>query len=217
MTIRHHPDEALLGAYAGGVLDLGRHVAVATHLFGCAPCAAMIAAVELVGGDALAAQAPAAMSAGALRRVIGRLDEEVPPASEAEPARSPALKDVPGLPAFVRRYPCGPWQSVALGVKRRRIALPTVGETRVFLLKSAPRSRLIEHRHTGHELTCVLAGGFSHEGGHYGPGDFDLGDPSVNHTVSVDAGVPCVSLVAMGGRLKFSGLFGALIDPFINL
>jgi len=30
--------------------------------------------------------------------------------------------------------------------------------------------------HTGFEMTCVLAGGFSHRGGEFRPGDFDFGD-----------------------------------------
>ena len=44
---------------------------------------------------------------------------------------------------------------------------------------------MLEHTHTGTEMTCVLTGSFSHEAGHYGPGDFDLGDESVNHNVGV--------------------------------
>jgi putative transcriptional regulator len=35
-------------------------------------------------------------------------------------------------------------------------------------------------------MTCVLSGSFSHEGGHYGPGDFDLGDETMDHQVLVD-------------------------------
>ena len=54
----------------------------------------------------------------------------------------------------------------------------------------------LEHTHTGKELTCVLKGTFSHQGGRYGPGDFDFGDEAVDHRPIVGAEEPCLCLVA---------------------
>ena len=58
----------------------------------------------------------------------------------------------------------------------RPIELPEPSATRVFLLRSKPGTKMVDHTHTGFEMTCVLSGSFAHEGGHFGPGDFDLGD-----------------------------------------
>lgn len=48
MTVHHHPPDELLGAFAAGTLDLGQHVAIATHLVGCAKCRGAVQAMEHV-------------------------------------------------------------------------------------------------------------------------------------------------------------------------
>ena len=76
---------------------------------------------------------------------------------------------------------------------------------------------MLEHTHTGVELTCVLTGSFSHEGGHFGPGDFDFGDDSLDHQPLVGGEADCVCLVAMTGDLKLKGWLGRAIQPFLRL
>ena len=76
---------------------------------------------------------------------------------------------------------------------------------------------MLEHTHTGTELTCVLKGSFSHQGGRYGPGDFDYGDDNMDHRPVVGDEGPCLCLVAMTGDLRMNGFFGRLISPFIRL
>ena len=75
---------------------------------------------------------------------------------------------------------------------------------------------MLEHTHTGIELTCVLRGSFSHEGGRFGPGDFDFGDETLDHQPIVGSGEPCLCLVAMTGDLRMNGFFGRLIGPFVR-
>ena len=214
MTINHHPDEAMLAAYAAGTLDLGQHVAIATHLASCANCRALARSLERVGGALLDDSPPAALADGALERAMVRLDE---PGPASEPAVVVAPDAPPQLPRFVKRYTFGPWRWVAPRVSLRPIELPEPSPTRVFLLRSAPGTRLLQHEHTALEMTCVLSGAFAHEGGRFGPGDFDLGDPSIAHEPRVEAGVDCVCLVAMQGDLKLSGLLGRLLQPFVRL
>src|SRR5271166_1421564 len=169
MTIEHHPEEATLAAYAAGVLDLGQRVALATHLRACPRCREWTRAMEQVGGAFIADCPPAEMNVDALARTLARLDEQpLAPVLARETADAP-----PELPDFVRRYAFGPWRFVAPRVRMRPIHLPEPGPTRVFLLKSAPNTRMLDHDHTGLEMTCVLRGAFRHEGGRYGPGDFD--------------------------------------------
>lgn len=214
MTIEHHPDEAMLAAYAAGTVDLGQRVALATHLHACPRCREWVRDMERAGGVFLAEERPSAMAADALARTLARLDE--PPPEAAPPA--PETADAPaGLPGFVRRYQFGPWRFVAPRVHMRPIHLPEPGPTRVFLLRSAPNTALIEHEHTALELTCVLTGAFHHGGGRYGPGDFDLGDDSVRHQPYVEEGEECVSLVAMQGGLRWKGFWGRLAQPFVRL
>jgi putative transcriptional regulator len=217
MIIQHHPLDALLTGFAAGTLDLGQHVAVSTHLIACSTCREMMHLMEHVGGALLAELPPTPMSSDALARIEARMQRPVAGEPYAMRAASGALDDIPGLPLFARRYSAMPWRWIAPGVRLRPIRLPADSDTRVFLLKSAPGTKMLQHTHTGSEMTCVLKGSFSHQGGRYGPGDFDLGDDSVDHNVIVGQGEDCVCLVAMHGELRLAGLLGALVQPFVRL
>jgi len=211
MSITHHPAEELLIAYAAGRLDAGQSLAIATHLEGCGSCRATARGLEELAGAALEDIEPVAMEAGAFDRIAARLERN--PRSHA-PAR-PAVE--PGLPASLRGYSMSRWKWVAPGVSMRPILLPETSKTRAFLLKSAKGTNMLEHTHSGIEMTCVLTGNFSHAGGLYAAGDFDLGDDGVDHKPIVGSDEECICLVAMSGELRLEGLLGKLIQPFIRL
>jgi putative transcriptional regulator len=214
MTIAHHPGEDWIAAYVAGALDLGQHVALATHLAACPACRRFARVLEGVGGAMIAEAAPAALAEGAFERTVLRLGE---PASPAPPLR-PEESDAPSnLPGFVRRYEFGRWRRLAPRVAMRPIVLPSPSPTRVFLLKAGAEAKLLEHSHDGVEMTCVLEGAFRRDGERYGPGDFDTGEGLDRHVPRIEPGEDCVSLVALSGRLRWRGFLGRLIGPFIRL
>ncbi len=217
MTIAHHPPDELLTAFAAGVLDLGQHVVVATHLVGCAHCRRMVRTMEQVGGAVLSALPATAMSPGAFAAVEARLDGLAPAAATKLREGATRLVDVPGLPPFVRDYAASSWTWIAPKVHLRPIQLPEASTTRIFLLRSRPGTRMIEHTHTGVEMSCVLSGSFVHAGGHFGPGDFDFGDEAIDHEVMIDSAEDCICLVAMQGELKLNGIIGRLLQPLIRM
>lgn len=216
MSIEHHPTDSMLAAFAAGTLDHGQHVVIATHLLSCSQCRTFMRSIEKVGGEVLTGLSPASMSNDALAKVEARLNEPIRPAA-ADTAPTVPETEVPGLPKFLRRYRFGNWKWIAPSVHLRPIILPYASETRVFLLKSGPGTKMLEHTHTGIEMTCVLSGAFSQDGGHYGPGDFDLGDETIDHLPVVESGQDCVCLVAMQGELRLNGLIGRIIQPFVRL
>ena len=216
MSIEHHPTDSMLAAFAAGTLDHGQHVAIATHLVSCPQCRAFMHSMEQVGGAVLASLPPAAMSNGALAAVEARLNEPVRPAAAGITPTVPET-EVPGLPKFVRRYRFGNWKWIAPSVHLRPIVLPHESDTRVFLLKSGPGTKMLQHTHTGIEMTCVLSGAFRQDGSRYGPGDFDLGDETIDHQPIVDGGQDCICLVAMQGELRLNGLLGRIMQPFVRL
>ena len=216
MSIEHHPTDTLLAAFAAGTLDHGQHVAIATHLVSCPQCRSFMRSMEHVGGSVLTSLPPAVMSNDALAKAEARLNEPVLPAV-ADLSPTVPETEVPGLPKFVRRYRFGNWKWIAPSVHLRPIMLPYASDTRVFLLKSGPGTRMLEHTHTGIEMTCVLCGAFSQDGAHYGPGDFDLGDETVEHQPVVEPGQDCICLVAMRGELRLKGMIGRIMQPFIRL
>lgn len=216
MTIQHHPTDELLLAYAAGTLDQGQHVAIATHLLPCSACRRWVQSLEGLGGSVLSTLPASAMANDALSRIEAMLDEPV--VSDPSGQRRPVLhSDVPGLPAFVRGLPAGKWKWVAPNLHLKRLALSEPCDTRVFLLRSRPGSRFLPHGHTGFEMTSVLTGSFSHDDQHYGPGDFDLGDPDTGHEIVIGPEGDCISLVAMQGELKLQGVLGRIIQPFLSI
>jgi putative transcriptional regulator len=214
MKIAHHPPEELLAAFATGKLDEGEHLVVAVHASQCSKCRRFAIALEALGGSAVETAEPVEMSRGSYEAVIARIE-----LSPSETLAAQFIDDVDhdGLPAILRRYRIGPRRRIAPGVSLRPIELAGKGTSRAFLLKSGPGTRMLEHTHTGIELTCVLKGSFSHVGGRFGPGDFDFGDESLDHQPLVGDGEPCVCLVAMTGDLRMNGFFGRLLGPFVRL
>lgn len=215
MSIKQHPTDETLTAFAAGRLDEGRSVVVAAHTEMCARCRSWIATVETIGGVLLSDLPQAAMADDALSRALARIDRgehsEGPRAGRALPS------DVAMLPKAARSYPMGRWQWMGPGVHWRPIEVPADHGARVFLLKAAPGTRMPHHTHTGTELTLVLSGAFAHQGGHFGPGDLDEADDSVEHQPIVAAGEDCICLVAMEGKLHLLGLVGRVLQPFVRI
>lgn len=215
MTIMHHPRQELLGDFATGKLDQATHLVVAVHAAQCECCRTFVKAIELLAGKAIEDIEPVAMSADAFDAVMARI--EAAPSLPGNSAPAPVGPSDEDLPEIVQRLPVGKRRIVAPGVSLRPILLGGSERSRAFLLQSAPGTRMLEHTHTGTELTCVLKGSFSHEGGRYGPGDFDFGDDSVDHRPIVGGEGPCLCIVAMTGNLRMNGLLGRLINPFLRL
>jgi putative transcriptional regulator len=229
MTILHHPSDETLAAFASGTLDARRAVVVATHVCLCPRCANAMRAFEHIGGAMLEAAAPAGMSAGAWERAAAELDRVAPSAALAVPdvampgaaalMAAPAQKQEPSdeLPPTLRPYALGRWRHVGGGLLTRPVQVHSDSDVRVFLLKGGPGTRLLQHRHTGTEWTCVIHGAYRDEHRRYGPGDFDESDESIEHYQVVEEGRPCVAVVAMQGDIKLQGFIGWLLRPFIRI
>lgn len=202
MTITHHPSAETIAAYASGGLDEGRRLVLATHLRLCPDCRESQATFEAVGGVLLEQQSLAAMAPGALQRTLARLGDDPPTVA----GDMPSLTD----------YALGPWRWRGPGVYWRSVPTRDASETRTFMLRVAPNTQLPHHTHEGFEWTCILQGAFRHQGGVYGPGDFDEADDDVDHTPVVEPGADCICLVAMRGTIQLKG-WQRLLQPFIRI
>ena len=214
MTILHHPSDETMAAYAGGTLDTARRLVVASHLERCETCRSFVRGAERIAGELMESMTPAEMSAGALERILARLEATGDGGAAAEAAD---VQGEPELPACLRPYDLGSWRWVGPGVQMRSILLAPSDKTRLFLLKGAPGTRLPQHTHSGTELTSILVGSYRHEGGNFAAGDFEEADASTDHRPIVGVDQPCLCLVALDGRLKLSGMIGALLNPFVRL
>ena len=215
MKISHHFDDATLVAYSSGTLTKGMALLVESHIGMCEQCMEQIQTSNRIGGDLLQSIRPVAMEPGCLDRFLAMLDgvemDEVMPLDASRKSEVPeSLAAVIGddLDALE-------WKSMGLGVQQYDLKLGGVGATR--LLRIQPGVSVPHHTHTGNELTLILRGSYSDEIGRFQVGDVADLDNQLEHQPIVDTDQECICLIATDAPLKFSGLMGKLVQPFIGL
>jgi putative transcriptional regulator len=205
MTITHHPSDMTLAAFAAGTLDAGRALVVSTHLAACPACRRVARSFERVRGIALEDAAPLSLAPDALDRALREISADT------------TLPAGGGVRDPLSAYPLGDWRRIGAGLRWRSVGVPAERGTRVFMLKAAPGTRIPHHAHAGIEWTCVLQGAFRHQLGHYGAGDFDEADETVDHKPVVEEGVECICLVALQGQIQLKSWAGRLMQPFVRI
>ncbi len=211
----HHPSDALLVGYGAGSLGEGLSLAVALHLARCPDCRKAMAEIEAVGGALLEDLPPEPLERVTLADTLACL----PLRRDDRPARRVAGEStVPGpLRPYVGSLSTLAWQRLAPGVRRVELLPRTPRGGSAQLLRIAPGTALPHHGHGGLELTVVLAGSFTDELGRYLAGDVAEADDEVRHQPIADSHEECLCLIATDGPLRFTGLMGRLMQPFIGL
>lgn len=221
MTIRHHPSDETLMAYAAGTLPAGLRLIVAIHLDGCRHCRNAVGGFEAIGGALLEETAPVPMKSGAFEALMARIDAE-DAASETENATGPVEVIAPTtpdglpLPARLARHKIGRWRRLGPALRWSRVGVAGAPKANVVLLRIPASNSAPRHGHSGREFTQVLVGGFSDGREAYGAGDFGEADEHVDHLPIVDADGECICIASVEGRLRIHGI-GRLLQPFIGL
>ncbi|TAL01873.1 MAG: anti-sigma factor [Rhodospirillaceae bacterium] len=221
MSIRFHPRNEILLAYATGTLEEAASVLIATHLALCPQCRTAVGCMEAVGGALLDALPAAALDDRNLTQMMTRLDE---PASVPAPAkaaddlsstRSPGTSAM--LPQPLRGYVAGdnaahlPWHRL---MNLDYIDLKTRGRGRARLLRVSPGGTIPYHGHSGEEFVLVLAGGYSDGTGAYHRGDVASADPSLRHAPVAEPGEACICMTVNYGVLLPTRILAPLARLF---
>lgn len=213
--IAHHIPDEMLAAYAAGRLPATFEMIVAAHVSVCDQCRAALEAHEMLGGALMEAEAApqAAVAGDLLERTLARLDAPAP-AATTRPA--PARMGIyPGPVAEALRHAPPRWRAAGGGVRQQILAED--GKSSVRLLYIPGGQAVPDHGHHGTELTMVLQGAFHDETGHYGPGDVEVADESLEHTPVADPQMDCICLAATDARLRFRSLLPRLAQPFLRI
>ena len=211
--IAHHPDDALLMAYASGTADEATALIIATHLHYCAICRVKSAQLETIGGSLLEEIAPQAMAAGALEATLAKLDQVKP----YERPRRALSRD--GTPGVLRSYLGGDLRDVRWRQMGPRLAYAPLfcrDGVAVRLLRGVPGADSGSHRHQGLEFTLVLQGGYTDVTGSYAPGDLQVMEAGAHHNPVADPGEDCINLAVTTGRLKFDSLIQKIAAPLFG-
>lgn len=206
MTVQHHPDDALLLAYAAGGLDAAMSLILATHLTFCARCRRLVGGHEKIGGALLEDIAPAPMADDALARVMARLDEPAPPAP-----RQPSNDNTPAPLRAVLGSDLSDVRWRKMGPNLGYVTLYRRGPVAVRLLRGAPGTDVGRHGHDGMEYTLVLRGGYTDASRSYGPGDFQAASPELRHNPVADPGEDCINLSVTTGPLHFDSALQKIV------
>lgn len=204
MSVRHHPADAILAAYAAGSLRPGFDIVCAAHLESCPRCRSHVRLFQDAAGGLLSQQRPVELSAEALPRMMARLERE--PAPQGEVHRDRDRRPIAERLPVKRRRWLGP------GLWVQPIDIPQRPGDRAYFLRVPAGLRGIEHSHTGTEFTVVLKGALKDEGEVYRAGDFVECDDAVHHQPSAgseDGG--CLCLIATEGSLVTKDWFSNLI------
>lgn len=209
--IKHHLDDALLMAYAGGGLNEAFSLVVAAHVEMCDECRARLGAFEAVGGTML----DCVEDAGSVD-----LDATFALIDAGAPAPKPSTKTNGIFPTALQDYIGGDlsdvkWRSVGMGV--RQAIIPTSKDASVRLLHIPAGCAVPDHGHRGTELTLVLQGGFSDEFDRFGVGDLEIATEDDEHTPVAEMGLDCICLAATDAPLKFNGLLQRMAQPFLRI
>lgn len=203
----HHPGEEWLWGYAMGALPEAASLLVASHLTFCPACRAAVRDAETIGGAWLGGQ-EVSLAMATARPSGGGL------------AQAPAPGAPGGLPRPLLRHAGGgvetlPWRRVGPGIERADLAGPAAGPA-AFMLRVAPGAPVPRHSHDGEELTLVLTGAYQDEIGRFAAGDVADLDRATTHRPVAERDAPCVCLVVLEGRLRFSSPLARLVQPFVR-
>jgi putative transcriptional regulator len=216
VKISHHFDDATLMAYSAGTLPQGMALLVACHLHWCPHCRERMHATDAVGGALLEQLPPSHLQADAFEQLLARLDEPEHELCTSVP-EAYANPELPAPLAQLLDKPLDelPWKRIGYGVKQLDLHLDGPGAAR--LLRISPGVSVPHHTHGGNELTLILKGSYNDELGRFCQGDVADLDGEVSHQPLVDTDEECICLIATDAPLKFSGLVGRLVQPFIGL
>lgn len=215
--IRHHPDDALLLAHAARTLPPGHALLLEAHVEGCEVCRRASAQFARVGAELMAQETGEPLAAGALERVLSRLDAPREPAVLPLATRKPPLPAGENWPRALRHCNVSRWRLLGPGMRWSRVTLPYAPEANVLLLRIGAGKCLPRHTHSGVELTHVVYGSFDDGRAVFGRGDFDATDQDVRHQPVVRAGTECLCLASVDGKLVFESRLAGWLGAAVGL
>jgi len=219
MTIAHHFTDETLQDYAAGVLSSSMETLIACHLTVCPVCRERALMAEKIAGE-IFVQQPAVDIQGTATDILKLAKNSDHLQDEEKPA--PVNPDIKGVPRPLARLLPAPieelqWKAFAPGMKQYNLSSQSRKDGAFKLLSLAPGSRMSKHTHTQRELTFIVSGSYQDEIGQYQAGDVADLDASFNHTPQVISDEPCICLIATDAPLKFEGLLGKMVQPFVGI
>ena len=210
--ISHHLTDQDLLDYSTGKLEESFALAAAVHVSACDQCRATLDSFDAIGGTVLENSSHQEMSQGSFDKTMALIS--------ALPSTKVTRKEPSNLPDALAGY-IGKsledikWTPIGMGVKQKILHTGDTGTARMLYIPAG--TAVPDHGHKGREWTLVLQGAFFDETGHFGPGDIEIADPTVEHTPTAAAGDACICLAVTDAPLRFSGILHRLVQPLLRI
>jgi len=189
--VKHHPDTNTLLEFAASSLPAAQSVVVSTHLQFCSECRQRLAQLESLGATMFENAEPVDINPSVFDNVLARLDE-------VEEDRAANDASASTLSWTVKQIRKGNLDQLHWKKVTRSLRIADLGEidgaAEFSLYHIAEGGRIPQHNHSGTEMTLVLQGGFSDEGGSYHAGDFITREAGDIHAPTALSGGDCICL-----------------------
>lgn len=202
-----HPDDEVLELYVNGALSQGMNIFVRTHLHFCPRCRERVELLEMIAGELLCTDGTSVeVSPNSYQNVLKIIEE-----SERTKAEEPTTNISGGaMPTMINNLVGGtsdniPWRFRLPGISDYQISNDNGEE--ISLLKAEPGAKIFQHTHEGDEATLVLSGSLQDGDKIFRAGDVSMVDETHTHNPSIIGTEPCICLIVMSGKVKFTGRF----------
>ena len=212
--VKHHPDTNTLLEFAASSLPAAQSVVVSTHLQFCSECRQRLAQLESLGATRFENAEPVDINPSVFDNVLARLDEV-----EEDRAANDATAST--LSWTVKQIRKGNLDQLQWKKVTRSLRIADLGEidgaAEFSVYHIAEGGRIPQHNHSGTEMTLVLQGGFSDEGGSYHAGDFITREAGDIHAPTALSGGDCICLAVLESPLRFTSWHHRWLSPLLQL
>ena len=212
--VKHHPDTNTLLEFAASSLPAAQSVVVSTHLQFCSECRQRLAQLESLGATMFENAEPVDINPSVFDNVLARLDE-------VEEDRAANDASASTLSWTVKQIRKGNLDQLHWKKVTRSLRIADLGEidgaAEFSLYHIAEGGRIPQHNHSGTEMTLVLQGGFSDEGGSYHAGDFITREAGDIHAPTALSGGDCICLAVLESPLRFTSWHHRWLSPLLQL
>ena len=202
-----HPNDEVLELYTNGSLSEGMDIFVKGHLHFCPTCRKKVELLEMVAGELLNdTDTTVELKSLTFESVLDRVSEQ----ERDGEVKSPSNIRGGVMPSLINNL-IGKtsedisWRFRLPGISDYQISKR--GGEEISLLKAEPGVKIFQHTHDGQEATLVLSGALQDGGSVLKAGDVSMVDETHTHNPSIIGDVPCICLIVMTGKVKFTGRF----------
>ena len=202
-----HPSDEIIELYTNGSLSEGMDIFVKGHLHYCPSCRSKVELLESIAGELLNdTHASAELESITMESVLKKAAEQ-----ELKEGVALASNIVGGVMPNMFNNLIGKtseqiqWRFRLPGISDYEIS-DRDGE-KISLLKAEPGAKIFQHTHEGEEATLVLSGALQDGNNVLQAGDVSVADETHTHNPSIIGNEPCICLIIMSGKVKFTGRF----------